>query len=110
MEHITFEQLPNAVGQIFNKLERLEQLLRNQNTTVIEQPEKLLSIQEAADFLNLKVPTIYTKVSRGELPVMKRSNRLYFSQSELLEYLKTGRKKTNDEIAKEVDSYLKSTK
>jgi excisionase family DNA binding protein len=45
-----------------------------------EQPEQLLIVQEAAQFLNLTVPTIYSKVSKGELPVMKRSKRLYFSK------------------------------
>lgn len=72
-----------------------------------EQPEHLLTIQEAAEFLSLTVPTMYSKVSKGELPVMKRSKRLYFSQSELLEYLKDGRRKTNAEIEAEADAYLK---
>jgi excisionase family DNA binding protein len=60
-----------------------------------EQPEQLLIVQEAAQFLNLTVPTIYSKVSKGELPVMKRSKRLYFSKLELMEYLKEGRKNNN---------------
>jgi len=60
--------------------------------------EKLLSVQEAAEFLNLTVPTIYSKVSKCELPVMKRSKRLYFSRDELVNYVKQGRKKTIDEI------------
>ena len=33
-----------------------------------EQPEQLLTIQEAANLLHLTVPTIYTKHSKGELP------------------------------------------
>jgi excisionase family DNA binding protein len=72
-----------------------------------EQTEQLLTIQEAAEFLKLTVPTLYSKVSKGELPVMKRSKRLYFSRTELLEYLKEGRKKTNAEIKQEVETYLK---
>lgn len=71
-----------------------------------EQPEKLLTIQEASEFLSLTVPTMYTKVSRGELPVMKRSKRLYFSRTELLDYLKQGRKSTNAEIEAGADKYL----
>jgi excisionase family DNA binding protein len=43
--------------------------------------EKLLTVQEAAEFLNLSVPTIYLKVSKGEIPFMKRSKRLYFSNT-----------------------------
>jgi excisionase family DNA binding protein len=75
-----------------------------------ETPEQLLTIQEAAKFLSLSVPTIYSKVSRGELPVMKRTKRLYFSRTELLEYLKEGRKKTTAEIEAEAEAYLSKNK
>ena len=74
-----------------------------------EPKDELLTVQEAAKFLKLTVPTIYSKVSRNELPVMKKGKRLYFSQKELLEYLQTGRKKTNTEIAAEADAYLSNT-
>ena len=75
-----------------------------------DQPEQLLTIQEAAEFLSLTVPTMYSKVSKGELPVMKRSKRLYFSRTELLEYLKDGRKKSNAEIEAEAKAYLSNNK
>jgi len=83
--------------------------VQNNNPTT-EQPEQLLTIQEAAQFLNLTVPTIYSKVSKGELPVMKRSKRLYFSRTELLDYLKDGRKKSNAEIEQEAKAYLSNNK
>jgi excisionase family DNA binding protein len=75
-----------------------------------DQPEQFLTIQQAAEFLSLTVPTMYSKVSKGELPVMKRSKRLYFSRLELLNYIKTGRKLTNAEIEAEADTYLLNTK
>ena len=75
-----------------------------------EQPEQLLTVQEAAQFLNLTVSTIYSKVSKGELPVMKRSKRLYFSSTELMQYLKEGRKKSNAEIEQEAEAYLSNNK
>lgn len=75
-----------------------------------EQPEQLLTIQEAANFLSLTVPTMYSKVSKGQLPVMKRSKRLYFSRTELLEYLKEGRKMSNAEIEEEANNYLANNK
>ncbi|MEQ3655903.1 MAG: helix-turn-helix domain-containing protein [Dokdonia sp.] len=68
--------------------------------------ERLLTVQEAAQFLNLTVATIYSKVSKGELPVMKRSKRLYFSSTELMDYLKQGRKKSNAEIEAAANAYL----
>ena len=75
-----------------------------------EQPEQLLTVLEAAEFLSLTVPTIYSKVSKGELPVMKRSKRLYFSRTELLEYIKDGRKKSNAEIEQENKAKLAANK
>ena len=92
-ENLTFDLLPQAVTQLTNEVSDL----------------KLLTIQEAAEFLKLTVPTIYSKVSKGELPVMKRSKRLYFSSTELMEYLKGGRKKSNAEIEQEAEAYM-STK
>lgn len=75
-----------------------------------DQPEQLLTIQEAAEFLSLTVPTMYSKVSKREIPCMKRSKRLYFSRTELLEYLKDGRKKSNAEIEQEAEAYLLNNK
>lgn len=83
--------------------------VRNEQPTT-EQPEKLLTIQEAAEFLSLTVPTMYSKASKREIPVMKRSKRLYFSRTELLEYLKDGRKKSNAEIEQEAKAYLLNNK
>lgn len=75
-------------------------------TNLSEQPEQLLTVDQAAQFLRLTTPTIYSKVSRGELPVMKRSKRLYFSRVELMNYIKAGRKKSNEEIEEEANIYL----
>lgn len=112
MEQIlTFEQLPKAVTMLTKEVSELKRLLiEKQEQTPSNQPEQLLTIQAAAEFLSLSVPTIYSKVSKGELPVMKRSKRLYFSRTELLEYLKKGRKKSNAEIEQEAGAYLLDTK
>lgn len=102
MEHnLSFDALPAAISAISKKLDRVESLLLERSLQQPETSEKLLTIKEAADFLNLSVPTMYSKVSKGELPVMKRSKRLYFSKEELLLYIKQGRKKTNAEIESE---------
>ncbi len=83
---------------------------KQESRTPTEQQEQLLTIEEAAEFLSLTVPTMYSKVSKGELPVMKRSKRLYFSRTELMEYLKVGRKKSNAEIEQEAKAYLLNNK
>lgn len=99
-----------------NPFEVLEARLSNLENLILDlkhQPkdssmpdEKLLTIEQAADFLSLTKPTIYNMVSRGELPSMKRSKRLYFSREDLISYVKQGRRKTNDEIAADADDYI----
>jgi len=106
-ETLSFENLPKAVNQLSEKLDRLEKLLsEKQELPQVETPDQLFTIQEAAEFLNLSVPTLYSKVSRGELPFMKRSKRLYFSRIELLDYLKEGRRQSNAEIEAKAAEYL----
>lgn len=78
------------------------------NDFTAEQSEQFLTIQQAAEFLCLSVPTIYGKVSKRELPFMKQGKRLYFAKSELSEYLKAGKKKTSAEM--EEENYLVTTK
>ena len=68
------------------------------------------SQQEAAEFLSFISATMYDKISRGELPVMKRGKRLYISRAELLEYLKDGREKSNAEIERNANVYLLNNK
>ena len=110
-EPLTFDNLPEAVTRLTNEVSELKSLLlRKQESTPTKEAEQLLTIKEASDFLKLSVPTIYSKVSKGELPVMKRSKRLYFSSSELMEYLKEGRKKSNAEIEQEAEAYLSNNR
>lgn len=105
MSSLTFEQLPQAVYDIQQKLASIEQLLLQLNKTGPES-DKFFTVREAAEFLNLSVATIYKMSSSGELPVMKRSKRCYFSKLELIAYIKKGRMKTNLEIEAEANEYL----
>lgn len=79
------------------------------NTEASKQDE-LLTIQQAAEILKLSVPTIYGLVSRTEIPHAKKGKRLYFSKQELLDWVQSGRKKTNAEIAADASAYCNNTK
>lgn len=110
-ENLTFNDLPTAVTMLTKEVSELKRLIiQKQDKQPTEPAERLLTVQEAAEFLSLSVPTIYSKVSRKELPVMKRSKRLYFSNLDLMEYLKEGRNKTNAEIQAEAEAYLSNNK
>jgi len=57
----------------------------------IEPNERLISIEEAAQFIGLSKATIYTKSSHREIPFHKipGSKKLRFSKSELLAWQKS---------------------
>ncbi len=110
-ENLSFEQLPKAVALLTEKVNELAGLLiasKEQHTKTNE--DELLTVQEAAQLLKLTRPTVYSKVSRRELPCMKQGKRLHFSKNELLEYLRAGKKKTFAEIEAEADAYLSNNK
>ena len=110
METITFDQLPAAISNLTFEVGEIKRLLLEKESTPQPETEILLTVQEAAKFLSLSVPTIYGLISKGKIPVMKRSKRCYFSKIELMEYLKAGRKKTVDEIESETDNFLNNRK
>lgn len=108
MATISFNDLPLAVTELTKKVDELYKVITNvqpQETT-----DQFLTVEQAADFLTLSVPTIYSKVSRRELPYMKRGKRLYFARKDLEAYLQGGRVKTVKEIEAEADQFLSSKK
>jgi len=107
MNQLSFEQLPMAVAMLTKEVSELKSLLlKRQENPCDEKQEKILNLKEAAKFLDLAESTIYSKVSRGELPSMKRGNKLYFSQSDLLKYLREGQKRSYNEVDAEAEAYF----
>ncbi|MBI9039728.1 MAG: helix-turn-helix domain-containing protein [Bacteroidales bacterium] len=104
-KEISFNTLPEAVSRLSEQMEDLKRLFLENKKPKSDQ-DKLLTIHEAAEFLNLAVPSVYSMVSKRELPFMKKTKRLYFSRLELMEFIRTGRKKTKAEIEAEADQYL----
>ena len=102
---LTFEQLPKAVATILESLERIENLLKQKNELANES-DKLFTVKETAEFLNLAVPTIYGLIHKMEIPYSKQGKRLYFLKSDLFEWIKSGRRKTMAEIKIDADSYI----
>jgi len=104
MENISFEQLPNVVNQIQLKLNVIERLLLEDKNQSEE--TELLTVEQCAEYLSLSKPTIYGLMSKNDIPYMKKGKRCYFCKSEIIDFLKTGRKKTNSEIISETSTYI----
>ncbi len=106
MEPFSFDKLPEVVRQLFEKIERMEELLHELQPKE-QQENQLLSITEAAEFLKVSVPALYTKVSRQEIPVSKPGKRLYFNKTELKKWILASRRKTILELRTEAAERIK---
>ncbi|KAF0202241.1 MAG: mobilizable transposon Xis [Bacteroidetes bacterium] len=89
IDTLTFDQLPAAISLLIREVNSLKIALQ---LAPPEQADQLLTVDQAAAFLSLAKPTIYAMLSRGELPNLKRGKRVYFQKSDLLRYLKEGKR------------------
>ena len=102
---LSTRNIDDLINDVANKVvEKIE--LWNIKPQTQPEADELLTVQDTAKFLSLSVPTIYGLISKGELPVMKRSKRCYFSKVELINYLKQGRKKTYAETEIEAETFV----
>lgn len=77
-----------------------------------EQPEQWLDLNDLIKYDPEKrtKSTWYSKISRNELPYYKRGKKIYFLKSEIDEWLKQGKCKSNAEIDAESEAYLSNNK
>jgi excisionase family DNA binding protein len=108
MNNYSFDSLPQVVQELNAKIDNITSLLQSAKQNVPQ--SDLLTIKDAAKFLNLSLPTLYGKVSRREIPFMKRGKRLYFSRMELTDYIKSGKVLSDKEIVDQTDNFLSNSK
>ena len=84
--------------------EALLDILKETKDCVNAVPE-ILSIKQAAIFLNSKVTTLYEKTSAKTIPHFKKGNRLYFKREELEAWIQKGKVKTVEDIQAEAITY-----
>lgn len=92
-----------VLQQFFEKIDKIEEHILERQKAVEIPTKEFLTVKEAAKFLDLKVPTIYSKVHKREIPFIKIGRRLYFSKEDLIEHLNSNRRPkgfdyNNDEL------------
>ena len=108
MENLIFTQLSiPEIRKLFRQELQSYFKLNKIPDTPLQTKEQYLFAPQAAKFLGITLPTLYSKVSRGELPYMKRGKRLHFSRTELMDYIKAGRRLTNEEIEAKAHTFIK---
>lgn len=78
-----------------------------ENTTVsaiADGSDSLLNINDAAAFVGLKPSWVYQLTSMRKIPHFKRGRKLFFSKSELAQWLLENRVKTISELDREAET------
>ena len=70
---------------------------------VANPPKELLTIQEAAEFLQLSVATLYTMNCRKRVPYIKITGKIFYRRTALLLWLDSGERKTTAQLRKETE-------
>jgi excisionase family DNA binding protein len=104
--------LTNISEQEFKEFlkDAVREVLLEKQGKLKELPSEALDVQQAAQFLKLKTTTLYEKTSRKLIPHFKRGNKLYFYLSELQQWIKKGKVKTNEEIECEAATFTMNRK
>lgn len=102
--------LQNPFEELAERLKRIENHLTAMNHQSQEQGKQEddlpITISEASKLTKLAVPTIYGLVHQRKIPSYRRGKRLYFLKSELLNWIKSGRQSTIQEIKKDAQNSL----
>lgn len=100
MDKYHLEDVPLLIANLINKVGLLENEVKLLRATLKanSNPDDLLCIDEAAQFLNISKHTVYKKVSDSEIPYCKQGKKLYFSREDLNRWIRKGKRKTTDEL------------
>ena len=93
MNNITFEQLPQAVSMLIEKVgllaDKVEKVL-GKTPQQHGECRTLLSLNEVAALLGKSASTIYAMTSDKRIPYHKRGNKLYFFEDEIIAWIEQG--------------------
>ena len=69
------------------------------------QEDQYLTIDELCELIGYKKSSIYGLVQKKKIPFHKKG-KLFFLKSEIMEWLKNGKKTTSEEIKQKANDYL----
>ncbi len=91
---------------IQNELKEIKELLKKQTI----QQKEILTIEEAADFLDLSTSRLYKMTHNKVIPHYKPGGKkIYLKRKELEEWILNGRVESVNDLGEELDSYLSRT-
>ncbi len=101
-ENLTFDQLPQAVGELIREVASLREIVNSKLKATDEQEycEKWFSLGELCEYLpdRPSKQTVYGWVNQRLIPYHKTTKRLSFRKDEIDAWIANGRRKTAKEL------------
>ena len=103
---ITFNEMPQALAHLINKVDQLETLLSEKQPQ--QDSDKWLNLTDLCEYHPDRPakPTVYAWIGQRSIPYHKKGKKLMFLKSEIDTWLKSGRQKTADEIQAEAEQFV----
>ncbi|MFE3866472.1 helix-turn-helix transcriptional regulator [Flavobacterium sp. LS2P90] len=83
-----------------------EKILQAINFSKTSDEDAFLNIDEAAKLIDLAKTSVYGLVHKNKIPYHKKSKRLYFLKSEILDWVKSGKQESKSELEIRANEYL----
>ncbi len=100
---LTIEEYKELQRELFNEQEK--RFIENNKTTSTSKEDKdLIFLEEVCEITGYTRPTLYSKISRFEIPVLSRGKPLTFSKKEIIEWIHQGKPHALEQKA---DAYIK---
>lgn len=109
----TLEEMPKALSYLINKVESLQQEVNTlRNKQQVSESPRWMNIDELCAYhpSHPKKQTVYEWVSKKTIPYHKMTKGLMFLQSENDEWLKSGARKTEEDLMREAQAFINSKK
>lgn len=83
--------MDNPFDALFNELSLIKELLAQTSPGANSSPqETYLKLSKAADFTGFTENALRVMVSKGQIPYIKKQGKLFFRQSDLVEWFESG--------------------
>ncbi len=108
MNKITFNDMPQALAYLIEKVERLETKLSDLVSQPSSKADQWMTIRELCDYHpdHPARATVYGWVQQNIIPHYKTGKKLSFKKSEIDAWLNKGRQLTDEELQEEAINYI----
>jgi predicted DNA-binding transcriptional regulator AlpA len=99
--NILFEEIIQKISD-----QVTDNIIKAISPSTIPVEDAFLNIDDTAKLIDLAKPTVYGLVHQNKIPYHKKSKRLYFLKSEILDWIKSGKQESKSELEIRANDYL----